>query len=198
MSNEGAARGSQAAALEEAAALGDLARARALMAAGALITPDALCLATSAGANDVALALLEAGANPNAPGSRGAAPVFIAAAAGHPAIHAFLADPDHTDPRATIWPAHTATFGHGEVTWTLLARGADPCSRYAPHARPTAAGTTALMVAAAFGHTAALDVLIARGAKPRDTDYAGRTARDWAERFGQKPAMERLKQFARR
>jgi len=198
MSDPGAARASLAAALEEAAAAGDLARARELIAAGALLTPDALCFAIVSGVNDLVETLLSGGVDANAPDRRGIAPIFFACAAGHPALPAFLADPDHTDIRAAGWPAHSPGFGHGEIVWTLVAHGAAVSARHAPDARRTASGTTALMVAAAFGHVAALDVLIARGANPRDTDYAGRNARDWAERFGQKPAMERLRQFARK
>ncbi len=186
-----------AAVLEESAAAGDLARAQELIAAGALLTPTALCLAIAAGANEVVMVLFESGANPNAPDGRGVAPIFFAAAAGHPALHAFLADPDQTDVRSAAWSARAPQIGHGEAVWTLLARGADPNARYAPEGRATAAGTTALMAAAAFGHTAALDVLVARGADGRATDYAGRSARDFAERFGQKSAMERLRSFSR-
>ena len=198
MSNTGATRASLAAILEEAAAVGDLPRALELIQEGALVTPDALCLAVARGATDVVVALLDAGANPNAPDRHGVAPIFIAAAAGHPAVHAYLADPDRTDLRGGPWPEHTASIGHGEIIWTLASRGADASARHAPHSRQTASGTTALMTAAAFGHTGALDVLIAHQADARTTDYAGRTARDWAEHFGQKAAMERLKQFTRR
>lgn len=194
----GAVRGSLAAALEEAAGAADLGRAKELIGAGALVTPNALCLAIASGSNELTSALLDAGADPNAPDTSGVAPIFVAAAAGHPAVHAFLADPDHTDIRAPTWPAHAPSVGHGEIMWTLLARGAAPNARYTPHTRQTAAGTTPLMVAAAFGHTAALDVLVARNVNPRETDWAGRNARDWAERFAQKSAMERLRQFARK
>ncbi|MBI3206011.1 MAG: ankyrin repeat domain-containing protein [Myxococcales bacterium] len=198
MSTAGATRASLAAILEEAAATGDHARAVELLSAGALVTPNALCHAVAAGSNEIVTALLDAGANPNAPDTRGVAPIFVAAAAGHPALPTFLADPDHTNLRAAIWPAHTPSIGHAEVTWTLLARGADPNARAAPATRATHAGVSAVMVAAAFGHTPALDVLVARGADARAVDYAGRNARDFAERFEQKAAMERLRSFTRR
>lgn len=184
--------------LEQAAAAGDLARAKELLARGAPPGPDALCLAVASGSAALVEALLDAGANPNAPDTRGAAPVFVAAAGGHPALHAFLADPDHTDLRAKSWPDHAPAFSHGEIMWMLIARGAAANVRHAPEARQTASGTTAVMVAAAFGHVAALDVLIANHADPRATDYAGRNARDFAERFQQKAAMERLRPFARK
>jgi ankyrin repeat protein len=198
MSDSGAHRSSLAAELEDAAANGDVARARLLIEQSALVTPEAVCNAIRAASNELLVLLLSSGADPNGPDRGGVAPVFVAAAAGHPAVAAFLADPDHTDVTDRRWPAHRVTFGHGEAVWTLLSRGAAASARHVPDGRQTAAGTTPTMVAAAFGHTAALDVLMAHGANPRDVDYAGRNAHDWAKRFGQKASLERLKQFARR
>ena len=48
---------------------------------------------------------------------RGIAPLFVAAAAGHPALYAFLADPDGADTSAP----HEPRIGFGESRGTLLA-----------------------------------------------------------------------------
>ncbi|MFO0569646.1 MAG: ankyrin repeat domain-containing protein [Polyangiaceae bacterium] len=186
------------AALELAAVNGDRDAVVKLLAAGTRAAPEVLVHAITAGRAEIVDLLLDAGADPNALDEHGVAPVFVAAAFGHPAVHAFLADPDRTDIRAPGWPAHTLEVGHGEIIWTLMARGVDPNARYSPSERHTVRGVSVLMVAAAFGNTGAIDVLVARGADPRATDYAGRTARDFAEHFGQKPAMERLRTFVRR
>jgi ankyrin repeat protein len=183
------------AALIRAVESGDGVRTRALIGQGAFVGPETLAAAIRAGHSEIVGVLLDAGADPRAADAHGVMPIFVAAAAGHPALREFLADPDRADP--SRWPPHAITFAHGEILWMLLDRGAAANARIAPRATPTAPGLTPLMVAAAFGHTAAVDILIARGGNPRALDAAGRTAKDWADRMGQRATSERLKSFGK-
>ncbi len=183
--------------LERALEGGDAARVNALLSQGAEPTPIALCRAIGTGLASCVKSLLDCGADPCAPDTYGVAPVYFAAGGGHPAVAAFLADPERTDPTSPLWPDHETQVGHGEVLWLLLDRGADPNVRYAPRGDPEAAGLTPLMIAAAFGYVSGIDVLIARGAQVDVHDWAGRTARDWAEKLKHKAAMERFRSFGR-
>jgi uncharacterized protein len=184
------ARGSSA--LEKAAAAADAAGVRALLESGSPVTAKALVSAVRTGVPDTVCALLDAGADPSARDPRGIAPLFVAAAAGHPALYAFLADPE----RADVSAPHQPRIGYGEILWMLLDRGADANMSCPSHRAPTGPGITPLMAAAVFGNTAAVDVLVARGAEPRARDAIGRTARDWAEAQGHRAIMTRLKNFA--
>lgn len=101
------------------------------------------------------------------------APLFFAAAGGHAALGAFLADPDGADIHASCWPASPATPGHLEIARDLLSRGAAIDEGYG------GTGATPLIVAVAFGNDAMAELLTQCGAKSELTDTQGRTASDW-------------------
>jgi ankyrin repeat protein len=185
-----------ATALEAAAAEGDLEKAQALIAQKVEITPTAFTWAVSEGTPEIVGLLLEHGADPNVRDAYGVTPVFFAAAGGHPALAAFLLDPKGTDIDAKHWPKRTTKVGHGEILWMLLDRGVDPNSRFTPakeHEAPSNSDATPLIVAAAFGNIAAVDVLLGHGAKPRARDVLGRTALAWGEKRGHAAIIERLR-----
>jgi len=191
------ARDPSSALLEAAAAAGDADRVRALLAQGARPIPAAAYAAIVAAASEVLGALLDAGLSPRGGDDWGAPFLFTAAAAGHPALHAFLDDPDRTDPRSKSWPLHELKVGHGEILWTLLDRGAIPNVRHVRVPNEPGTGLTPLMVAAAFGNTPGVDVLVARGADMRAVDLHGRNARDWAEKFAHRAIMDRFRALGR-
>ena len=129
--------------------------------------------AVSGGEPEEVRALLDAGADPNGKDSDDVAPLFFAAAGGHVALAAFLADPDGTDIHASHWPANPTTPGHLEIAKDLLSRGAAIDERY----RGT--GATPLIVAVAFGNDAVAELLTQHGANGDLSDAQSRTASDW-------------------
>lgn len=190
-----------ATALECAAAEGDLPRVQALLARGTEITPTAFTWAVSEGTPEIVSLLLEHGADPGVKDSYGVTPIFFAAAGGHPALAAFLLDPKGTDIDAKHWPASTPKVGHGEILWMLLERRIDVNGRFEPtppHVAKTNSDATPLIVAAAFGNTGGLDVLLGHGAKPRARDVLGRTALDWGERHKHAAIIDRLRPKTRK
>jgi len=192
------AREQSAVLLEAAAANGDIAAVQALLAQGATPTPTAAYYAIVAASSECFTAVLDAGVDPRAVDGWGVPLLMAAAAAGHPALHTFLADPEHTDPTQKGWPEHSLKVGHGEILWLLLDRGANPNIRHTPLDGSPGAGLTPLMVAAAFGNTPGVDVLVARGADMRAVDLSARNARHWAERFGHRAIMDRMRALAKR
>jgi ankyrin repeat protein/uncharacterized protein YqcC (DUF446 family) len=184
--------------LERAAAEGDVERVRELIEANTPISPTAFTWAVSEGTPEIVKLLLDAGADPNVRDSYGIPAVFFAAAAGHPALSAFLLDPKKTNIGAKQWNAKPPKVGHAEILWMLLDTGADPNQRFEPAPGQRSGDSTPLMVAAAFGHTGGIDVLLARGARPRARDALGRTALNWAEKSQSMAIMERLRPKTRR
>jgi uncharacterized protein YqcC (DUF446 family) len=188
-------------ALEAAAAEGDLERVQALLARNTAITPTAFTWAVSEGTPEIVALMLEHGADPNVRDAYGVTPIFFAAAAGHVALTAFLLDPKDTDVDAKHWPARPIKVGHGEILWMLLERNVDPNTRFEPdplHVAKTNSDATPLHVAAVFGNTGGLDVLLGHGAKPRARDVLGRTALDWAELRGHAAIIDRLRPKTRK
>ncbi len=184
--------------LERAAAEGDVDRVRELVEANTPISPTAFTWAVSEGTPEIVKLLLDAGADPNTRDSYGVSAVFFAAAAGHPAICAFLLDPKKTDIGAKFWSAKPPKVGHAEILWMLLDVGADPNQRFEPAPGQGSGDATPLMVAAAFGHTGAINVLMARGAKLRARDALGRTALHWAEKSQSLAIIDRLSKTRRK
>lgn len=190
-----------ATALECATAEGDLERVQALLARDPGITATAFTWAVSEGTPEIVALLLEHGADPNVRDAYGVTPIFFAAAGGHAGLTAFLLDPKGTDLEATHWPERTPKVGHGEILWMLLERNVDPNCRFEPlpaHVAKTNSDATPLIVAAAFGNTGGLDVLLGHGAKPRARDALGRTALDWAERYKRAANIDRLRPKTRK
>jgi hypothetical protein len=173
--------------LHRACAQGDAALTAALLRDGQQVrfansldadghTP--LHLAAMAGVPGVAVALLEVGANPNAPDRRhGRTPLHTAALYRAGEVLEVLLDAgaalDAADDAGERALHLAARHGHVDILGQLLARDAhvEAVSR---------AGTTALHPAAAGGHEAALDVLLSAGADPNATLGDGRTALDLA------------------
>jgi hypothetical protein len=132
----------------------------------------ALMEATGTGATDVAMRLLEAGADPNIPDPDGRTPLIVAAHFGwldnvrwaregfpelRDALIAKGADVNARDMAGVTALVEAAHHGDAETVATLLARGADP-------ARAANDGTTALRAAAQGNHGDVARMLIDAGA----------------------------------
>ena len=192
-------------ALTMAAASGDVAKVRQLLAKGA-DGRAALWLAVQGGHEEVAKVLVEHGVNPNVPGEGGKTPLLVAAAAGREelvgALLAAGADPNMRD-AAGLTPLATAIEnGHEGLAARLLERGADPNSeagqgqtvlhaasrkglaslckellrKGADKEARDAEGNTPLLVACAHGQAHTAHSFIEWGANPNATGERGRTA----------------------
>jgi uncharacterized protein len=152
----------------DAAARGDIAAVRALMAQKADVNAPqadgatALHWAVFKGNKEIADMLLRAGANPKAANREGSTPLWLASVNGDAAmIEALLAagaDPNETLPLGRTPLMTAARTGNVAAMKVLVDRGADV------NAKETARGTTPLMWAADEGHPAAVKFLIDRGA----------------------------------
>lgn len=157
---------------------------RKLLAAGANVnraTPDglpALMCAARGGHSEVALLLLDAGADVDAVAGRdGRTALMFASSAGHTATAAILLDAGAAvDFRGSL-PGSAATclalaaqHGHAATVALLLQRGAFADRRHG------AEGKTALLIAAQEGHPDAVGHLLEAGAAVSQTDVSGNTA----------------------
>jgi len=152
----------------DAAARGDIAAVRALMAQKADVNAPqadgatALHWAVFKGNKEIADMLLRAGANPKAANREGSTPLWLASVNGDAAmIEALLtagADPNETLPLGRTPLMTAARTGNVAAMKVLVDRGADV------NAKETARGTTPLMWAADEGHPAAVKFLLDRGA----------------------------------
>jgi len=171
-----------------AAQQGDPESARILLAAGADVNEatvedgSALVVATASGHEQLALYLLEQGANPNAADVYGITPLHYALNQGLTTI-------------AGAKRSSTDRFGWTrpnmqELVKALLTKGADPNARitkdfppydYAPiarsngndHAQMDLVGVTPMVLAAASGDVTTMRILAERGANPRMTTPEG-------------------------
>lgn len=146
------------------------------------ITP--IAAAAYSGDESLVHLLLDKGADANAVDATGKAAICYAAARGFPPVVRRLLD-SGVDPNkrygndltALMWAAGYAeeagTQDMDEIIKLLIARGAHLDDR-------DNRGRTALMIAAAVGHTAAAELLIAGGADTAALDKAGKSARDLA------------------
>lgn len=149
--------------------------------------PQALLGAIRAGDRAGVLDLLARGADPNAAGDDGIEPIFVAAAAGHPALATFLTAPFEVELAALGRPVPRAD-DRAAIVEALLARGARPDRRVEP------TGLTPLMTATFFDQRATAKLLRAAGAEPLERDAWGRTA----DRFAVYPTIARVIRLGRR
>lgn len=175
--------------LAEAAGRGDRAQVLALLdttagragvdeAAGFGMT--ALHHAVQANDVDLAEALLDAGANPNAASLYEITPLWLAATNASPAMTQLLLD-HGADAGAKMSHGENALMaaaraGDAESIGLLLAAGADP------NASEAKLGETALMWAAAENHGDAIRALVAGGADPdRQANLLDLAPMDWVQ-----------------
>jgi len=123
--------------------------------------------------------MLDNGFNPNSHDASGYTPLINAARAGDVPVIRLLtshgADPNLPDAAVNAWPPllHAVHKAQPASTTALLDAGANP-----NRADPT--GTTPLMMAAGYGYTDIVKILLARGANPRMANNDGVTAIDLA------------------
>jgi len=175
-------------ALMAAAAAGDAALVRRLIALGAHVHQrnrgggTALMLAAQHGREAAAAALLDAGASVDAQGAKGWTALHVAVLKGRADTAALLlargADPNVRDMHGWT-PLMRAVAGERERTAQVLldAVGTDVDAR-------SDDGLSALHVAASLGRSALARALLARGADPRSRDALGRTPLEVAEAQG--------------
>jgi ankyrin len=154
--------------LAVAAARGDLAAVRALLAKGVDVHAvevdgtTALHAAVEADRLDITDALLRAGANASGADRYGVTPLYLAAVNGSASILRRLldagADPNSVDPTGQTALMTAARTGVADAMRVLLERGAHV------DARDPEFQQTALMIAAREDHPAAVSLLIAAGA----------------------------------
>ena len=156
----------------------------------------AVCVSTVGGHTECVMALVNAGADPNAvvqaPGAVfGASPMYLAAHSGHANIARVLIDIDCCDIEASL-PANNcsplymaAETGHAEIVRSLVAAGADLDKR-------NAGGASAACIAAKNGRTEALVVLAQAGADLNAAMDNGTAPAHLAAMAGQSEALVAL------
>lgn len=137
--------------------------------------------------------MLDAGLDPNARDDAGYTPLIAASRAGNVPMIRLLrshgADPNLRDAAVNSWPPllHAIHKAQPAAVAALLDAGADPNSTERD-------GSTALMMAAGYGYTNIVKLLLARGANPQIATSDGITALDLA-RSGV-PDIDRFTVFA--
>lgn len=134
-------------------------------------------LTQAAARGDVAQvrSLIAGGADPNGMDSDGVTPLILAARAGEKSVVRALAeahaDPNLRDRRSNSWTplVHAIHKNQTEAALALLEAGADPNARCGGR-------TTALIYAAAYGNTAMVRALLEKGADPYAQAEGGVTA----------------------
>mmetsp|Transcript_39209 Transcript_39209/g.113194 ORF Transcript_39209/g.113194 Transcript_39209/m.113194 type:complete len:1060 (-) Transcript_39209:181-3360(-) len=182
----------QNAELVKAAQSGDILAVKALLAVGAHVEASsanrtALSWAAEGGHMEVARALVEAGADLDAPDNNGYSPLFWAGANAE-MVELLLAAGAHVDAadkanRTAL--SRAAKGGHTEAIKALLAAGAGVEA-------PDKKGNRALSLAAIKGHTEAIKALLAAGADVEAPDKEGNRALSWAASNGHLEATKVL------
>lgn len=197
-------------------------------AGGSALADDALEFSRAMRTDDArqATALLERGADPNAPDANGQVPLYLALRDGAPRVAAaLLASPRlqvDAPNRANETPLMMAALrGDLEHVRRLLERGAQVNREgWTPlHYAASGSGvdvvallldrgaaiealspnrTTPLMMAAGYGAIDAADMLLRRGADAKARNDAGLNAADFARRAGRDALQRRLEQAAAR
>ncbi|MEI4508707.1 ankyrin repeat domain-containing protein [Sphingopyxis sp. CCNWLW253] len=136
--------------------------------------------------------LLEAGADIDRYDARGFTPLILAAYNGHAdSVEILIAQgadackPDGT--QGNTAQMGVAFKGYDDIAARLLKTACDVNAR-------NKAGQTAIMMAALFGRTAQVDMLLEGGADPAIVDNAGRTARSVAAGQGAENVVRQLDQ----
>jgi len=150
----------------------------------------ALHIACGDGSKDIALLLLEKGANPNVREEAGATPLHLVAAAnGNVEIATALlakgAEVDAKDKKGQTPLMAAASNGHVEILDLLLQHKADPNIQ-------TEQGGTALMAAVSAQKQEAVATLLASGAKVNLIDAKQSNALHYAADNGNRPITELL------
>lgn len=177
--------------MENAAADGKTARVRELLDAGVKPSITALTWGASKGSLETVRLLLDAGVACDARDCYGVTAVFFAAGAGNGEICPFLIHPDDSPP-GKYEKTHIVP-GHAAILRLLIDRGAAFDEPFVAEPPYQSAGATPLIVAAAFGHEAAVLELCERGARLKALDREGRSAADWAERAGHRKLAKILR-----
>lgn len=130
---------------------------------------------------DLAMVVLDAGADVNQPAVNGITPLMAAAYGGQTALAKLLlakgADPAALDRLSKNAMTYAAGAGNTEIVKMLLAQGVDANAVYQND-------LTALMWAAGFGKTDTVRALLAAGANPALKDNRGKSAADIAREQG--------------
>ncbi len=155
---------------------------------------DALIDALRAPGPQVALSLIARGADPNLRDKDGVPAIVLAAELGGLAVvHALLRAGAEVDARTADGETalHRAIiYDRRAVVQRLLAGGADPNARI--RGGPRREGWTPLMIAAATGRAALVNLLITAGAAVDSRNVRGRTALLFASWYGHEEVVERL------
>lgn len=152
--------------------------------------------AAKLGRTDLIPLLVENGADVDAYEARGFTPLILAAYNGQAeAVEALIkagADPCKPDlNQGNTAQMGVAFKGDDRIAARLLKEKCNVDAR-------NKAGQTALMMAALFGRTGQVDMLLAAGADPGVTDLSGRSAASVAQQQGNEALASRLSSPARR
>ena len=186
--------------LVEAAARGDLARLKRLVAGGAEVDAPrqggitALFAAAEAGHREAVAFLLARGADPNAVARGGETPSLAAARGGFLEILTLLvaakADVGAATREGRTALHAAAALGHDGCVKLLLEAGASPVA-------VDQRGDTPLHRTAAYGHIATADLLLKMGANLRARNGGGEAAEQIARAFHQGGMADHLQRLAR-
>lgn len=152
----------------------------ALLTLACHLRPTSPVVATASGGDAASMkAMLDGGLDPNARDAAGYTPLIAAARAGNIATIRVLssrgADPNLRDAAVNSWTPllHAVHKAQPKSITALLDAGANPDG-------VDSYGTTPLMMAAGYGYTDIVKLLLARGANPRLSMHDGVTAIDLA------------------